>query len=97
MLQLNQLESVQLTPIEDSINQEREKAAESARLKNIQIPLRRILSFVVWYGMVAYLHLSRNLYCEARRVITRNHSRRKLQILGRPFAVHYNSFLLCIF
>ena len=57
MLQLNQLESVQLTPIEDSINQEREKAAESARLKNIQIPLRRILSFVVWYGMVAYFHL----------------------------------------
>ena len=98
-MQPNQPESVQLTWIEDSINQERESWGVGETKKYSNSIAVRILSSVVWFGMLAYLHLwynmvwyacipsfgnflSRNLYCEARRVITRNHSRRKLQILG---------------
>ena len=78
---------VQLTPIEVSINQERKLQARRRRAtkkeENIQIPRRHtfiselsIAQFVLWD-------------CEARRVITGNHSRRKLRILGKPF-LHYN-------
>ena len=78
---------VQLTPIEVSINQERKLQARRRRAtkkeQNIQIPRRHtfiselsIAQFVLWD-------------CEAGRVITGNHSRRKLRILGKPF-LHYN-------